>query len=237
MAVQLAEKTGVVGEAERAGEPQSRQLGRRQGLGLLIGLGLQAVLGVAQKTVPVGQCAGHLAVQVAELHQQGQHVLETTLLQLLLAAAPDQLLHLDREFHVADAAGTQLQVVGVVPLGIDPGFHVAERVEGTEVQVAPVDERSEALDQHLAGRQVPGAGTSFDQRVALPVPAMGDVVVLHRLEVHGQRAAAAERPSRMSTRNTNPSAVTASSALMSCWPTRTKNCWLVLPRSVWAGSG
>jgi len=54
----------------------------------------------------------------------------------------------------------------------DERFHLAQRLEHAEIEIAPVDERPHALGMdQLPGRD-PGDGARLDPGITLPVPPM-----------------------------------------------------------------
>ena len=79
-------------------------------------------------------------------------------------------------------------------LSVDQRLHVPDRLEGAVIQIAPVDERRERVDERRAAVDVAGHRARLDPGVALPLAAVGLVVVLHRGEAGHQRPGIAERP-------------------------------------------
>ena len=184
----------VVGKTHHQRDVVLRRRIRRQLLCLLICQRLDAVLGVPQEAVSQAQAQRFGLIDVAETLERLEHRQQLRLLQLRLAPAPDHLQHLHAELDVADAAGAELHVIRIVPFLDDARLHLAQRLDGAEVEVTPVGERLQPPQHLFARKQVARAGAGFDERVALPVAALGFEVGLERIEVHHQRPAVAVRP-------------------------------------------
>ena len=83
-----------------------------------------------------------------------QHRPQPGIAQPGVLAATGQLEQLDDELHFANAAGTELEVVGrALGLGIavDQALQLAQGIERAVVEVAAVDERPQAIEQRAAG--------------------------------------------------------------------------------------
>ena len=112
-------------------------------------------------------------------------------------AAANELERLHDEFDLADAAGTELHVVGqVAPRDflLDERLHLTQALEHAEVEIAAVDERPHALAVDQPVRLGTGDRARLDPRVALPVAAMGLQIVVEEGRADRQRAAVAEGP-------------------------------------------
>nr|ART39914.1 J420 [uncultured bacterium] len=180
------------------GQGQARAVQRigRHLVGLAVLQHLQAVLDTAQEGVGIKQFRHGGRRQLAALAQQAQHLADAPTAQLRLPPGADQLVHLADEFDLANAPGAKLDVVieFLAPhLVDDQRLHAAQRIDGAKVQIAAKHERPQPCQQPLAGRDVAGHRARLDQRVALPVAAVGLVVVLHGIEGHRQRSAGAKR--------------------------------------------
>ena len=98
------------------------------------------------------------------------------------AAAEDELLGLDEEFDLADAAAPELDVVArhrdlVMPAHcMDLPLHGMHVGNGGEVEVFAPDERCEVLKECFAERDVPRDGARLDEGGALPVLPHGLVI-------------------------------------------------------------
>ena len=69
----------------------------------------------------------------------------------------------------------------------------AQGLEGAEVDVAPVDEGTQPLQQLRRQRHVPAHRAGPDERVAFPVAAVGLVVLFQRVEAEHERPLGPER--------------------------------------------
>jgi hypothetical protein len=121
-----------------AGDDGAVRVGGRQGVGLGIVEILQPVLDAAQEVVGGTQRRHRLAGQQAAVGQSLQHLQRRLDLQRRVAPAADQLEHLGDEFDLADAAGPELDVVGLVLFRhflADLRMQLAHRVDGAEVEV------------------------------------------------------------------------------------------------------
>ena len=105
-----------------------------------------------------------------------------------------QQLH--HEFDLADATGSQLDVLGQVAplhLGGDQCLHLAKSLEGRVVEVAAIDEGSQRVEKILAGSDVACDRPRLDPGVALPVTAFALEVLFHGAEAQRQSSGLAER--------------------------------------------
>src|SRR5690554_7842311 len=97
----------------------------------------------------------------------------------------DQLEGLTDEFHLAYAAGTQLDVV-VQPLALhlplNQLLEVAQCLDRSEIDVAAVDKGPQPLHQLGPGDLIAGHHPRLDHGVALPVTTLALVVLLQRSE-------------------------------------------------------
>ncbi len=177
-------------ETEHEGDPRAVNFSLRQHLRLAIGDGLQRMLGIAQKLVAFAQLLHRRTRQIALTFQGSQHLEQRPLLQAEIAPAVNQLKRLGDELHLADAAGTQLDIRShaLAPhFLLDQLLHGAQRFDGGEIKVAPIDERPQHFQQLLAGLLVATDDTRLDHRVALPVTPLVLVVLFQRVEAVDQR--------------------------------------------------
>ena len=176
-----------IGKAAEAGDTGELVGIAGQGLRLLIGDHLQAMLDRAQETIGGGQLAPHVAGDPAALLQPIQRHQRLAHAQLGLATAGDQLLGLHEELHLADAAAPDLDVVaGHADLaeaaeGVDLPLHGVNVGDGREVEVLAPDEGREVLQHGLPGRHITGHRARLDEGGALPVLPEAFVVVERRL--------------------------------------------------------
>ncbi len=170
---------------------------RRQALGLGVAQHLQPVLQQAQEAVGIEQRRARLGGQMPGIAQGSQRRLQTTFAQRGLAATADQLQRLGEEFDLADAARAALEIIGHVAtrdLGGDAGLHLAQAVERAVVEIAPVDERPQRVEEARAGVEIARHRPRLLPGVALPVAALALEVLLHRRETQGDAPGVAERP-------------------------------------------
>jgi hypothetical protein len=154
--------------AQRAVPPEGRHLlavgvGLRKLVGLVVGDHLGPVLQRAQVAIGLDQIVAVLGRDVAGVRQGRQGVQGARAAQVRMAAAQDQLLGLDEELDLADAAAPQLQVralggQAVVHLvGVDLALDRMDVGDGREVEVLAPDERLQLGQERLAAREVAGA--------------------------------------------------------------------------------
>ena len=201
MRVERAGERRVVGIAHRLGD-RGAMLGRaRQRLRLLVVVVLQPVLEAAQEIVRGGERERASGFDEPALRERAQRPACGSHAQARVAAAAHHLQELHRELDLADAAGADLDVVGLAAAdgGLeDARLQLAQLLEHPVVEVAPVHERLDALG-HALGRSRDHASE----------------VASGPLSPKGLR--------RMSTRNAWPSSVGSESSAMSARPAAAKN--------------
>ncbi len=183
--------------AHSPGEAGAVKLIPRQGLGLFVIDALKQVFQASQKEIGFAQDPVIAFRQQVELGDGGQGRQQGAGLQRRLAPAADQLEHLDDKLDLADATRPQLDIVFQAATPHFPGnhpFHVAQRLDDAEINVATEDERA----QH--GAQLVGIGIAviahdprLHHRVAFPVAPLLLVIIFQRGKAQHQRAAVAER--------------------------------------------
>ena len=99
------------GVAAEGGEARQRVGLERQALGLLVVDHLQAMLDAAQERIGVGQIVDRLGADPMLDVQLPEHVERSRAAHRRPPAAENQLLRLDEEFDLADAAAAELDVV------------------------------------------------------------------------------------------------------------------------------
>ena len=197
VAVELVHEPGRVREPH--GGRQAGEAGRvgRQPVGLLVAHLLQPVLDPAQEHVGRVQLGLDRGGDAAGRDQGGEHLADGASLKLGGDAAADQLEHLAEELDLPDPARAELDVL-LQPLAGDllgdHLLHRPQRLERAEIEVAPIDERVQAPEEVVARRPVARDGPRLDPGVALPVPALLLVVLLHGVEAQDHGAVVAERP-------------------------------------------
>ena len=111
-------------------------------------------------------------------------------MQAQVAATVDQLKGLSDELDFTNAAGAELDVVGhaLAPhFLLDQLLHGAQRFDCREVQIAPINERPQHVEQLRAGNLIASHHPRLDHRVAFPVAALILVILLQRVEAEHQR--------------------------------------------------
>ena len=197
VAVELVHEPGRVREPH--GGRQTGEAGRvgRQPVGLLVAHLLQPVLDPAQEHVGGVQLGLDRGGDAAGRDQGCEHLADGASLKLGGDAGADQLEHLAEELDLPDPARAELDVL-LQPLAGDllgdHLLHRPQRLERAEIEVAPIDERVQALEEVVACRPVARDGPRLDPGVALPVPALLLVVLLHGVEAQDHGAVVAERP-------------------------------------------
>ena len=173
-------------ETEKAREFAKRRAIGRQGVGLLVGHHLQAMLDAAQKIVSRGERVARLGIDPAAVGQRRERGDRLAAAQLAVAAAGDELLGLGEELDLADAAAAELDVMAldrdlaVAAIGVDLLLHRVHVGDGGVIEIFAPDERRELADERFAGGKIAGARPRLDQRGALPVLAPSLVVVERR---------------------------------------------------------
>ena len=169
-------------------------------MGLLVGDHLQAVLEAAQEAVGGDQVVGGLRLDPARLCQGAKGSAGGRRAHLRQPAAEDQLLGLDEELDLADAAAPDLEIVAgdpdpaVPPIGVDLPLDRVDVADRGEIEMAPPQERLQPAQQALADRLFARHHPRLDQRGALPVLAVALVVLRGILDRQGERLAGRMRP-------------------------------------------
>ncbi len=150
---------------------------------------------ITQEGVRLGQFGHCFSRHAHLLRQLRQDVEQFALLQVDITTAADQLERLSDELHLTDATCAQLDVV-IQPLAphlaVDHRLHVAQGLEGAEIDVLSINEGTQQLHQFLPGLLVTGHHPRLDHGVALPVPPLILVVVFDGGKAASQRASRAE---------------------------------------------
>ena len=178
-------------------QPGAVQFILRQSLGLLIVDALQQIFQPAQEQIGRAQQRRVAFRQQMQLINRRQRRQQRPLLQRRFATAADQLKDLNDKFNFTDPAGAELDVVfqpATPHFTSDHPFHVTQRLDHAEVDIAAEDEGA----KHRA--QLAGVGVvviahdpRFHHRVAFPVPALLLVIILQRRKAEHQRPAVAKR--------------------------------------------
>ncbi len=182
----------VIGEIHRLGDGSLVLRGARQGLRLLVVVVLQAMLEAAQELVGARERRGAPRVDEAARGHRGERGARGRRAQRRVAPAAHQLEELHAELDLADAARADLDVVAPAAPARrleDPPVQLAQRLEQSEVEVAPIDEGRHTL---LEARVGPRDDARFEPGVTLPGACVSDEVLLERGERGRERAAVAE---------------------------------------------
>ncbi len=188
MVVELHQQRFVVREAHRPRDALLVVRVFRQRMRLGIVEILEAVFEAAQETVGAGEGDHVFKFELAAIDEPLEHFERRLDLQGGIAAAADQLERLRDELDLADAAGTELDVVRhVLPgdLAANLRMQVAHRVDRAEVEILAEHEGGADLLQLRPA--VSGQGARLDPGVAFPLAALRVEVVLQHVERAGQR--------------------------------------------------
>ena len=198
--------------AAELGEARELRALERQPLRLLVGDHLQAVLDAAQEEIGLAQVLDRLGADPAFGAEFGEHVERARAAHLRPAPAEDQLLRLDEELDLANAAAPELDVVAghddavVAAHGVDLALHRVDVGDRGIVEIFAPDEGREVGEEALAELEIARGRPRLDQRRALPVLAERLVIGVgaggrERDRRRGRdRAAAAGRPAAHSRR-------------------------------------
>ncbi len=187
--VEGREKARPVAEAHGPGQTPPAQVVLGQTIGLLILPGLEAIFHAPQKDIGRVELLDGVGGQEAALPQQPQDRADGANLQLGIAPPAHELEGLADKLDLPDATRPQLDVVRhalALELLGDHGLHVADGFDGAKVQIAAIDEGPQQGRELF--RLVPGTGhhPRLDHGVALPLPRLVLIVVLHGGKAHGQ---------------------------------------------------
>ena len=195
----VVQRSGV-GIAHERGEALHllRPLG--QSVGLLVGDHLQAVLEAAQEAVGLDQVVGGLRLDPARLRQRPQRRAGGRRPRFRQSAAEDQLLGLDEELDLADAAATDFEVVAgdpdpaVAAMRVDLPLDRMDVADRGEVEKAAPQEGAQPAQQAQADRLIARDHARLDQRRPLPVLAVALVIFRGILDRQRQGLAGRMRP-------------------------------------------
>ncbi|MNN02291.1 hypothetical protein D3C81_1149470 [compost metagenome] len=149
------------------------------------------MLGITQELIPLAQLSHHRRWQIT-LALKGRKDLEQgALLQAQVTSTMNKLKSLGDELDLTNTTGTQLDVVGhaLAPhFLLDQLLHGAQRFNGREVQIAPINEGPQHIQQLRPSHLIAGHHPRLDHRVALPITTLILVVLLQGIEAQYQRA-------------------------------------------------
>src|ERR1043166_2557306 len=183
---------------EAEGESSQRFCLSRHGVGLLLGLHLQAVLDTAQKEIGLIQRQNFFSRKKIELAQGTQGLARAGLLEKRVARAVDKLERLDNKFDFANATRAELDVPFQVLLSnhvaFDPAFDAGDFVQQIGRRTSWVNEGLELTKTFVAELTAAAHHARFDQGQTLPRLAKASVVILHADQRTGQRPGRTFRP-------------------------------------------
>ena len=157
---------------------------------------LQPMLRRAQEPVRGAERLHRMGGEQPELAEPLEHRQETPVAQRRGASAAHHLERLRGELDLPDPPGTVLHAVLHALAGdllLHHRLQRAQRLQRAEVDVAPVHERTQPLEQLRRQHHVAADRAGADQGVPLPVAAVGLVVLLERVEAEHERALGSER--------------------------------------------
>ncbi len=134
-----------IGRPHRGCQRRAGALILRQAVHLLVRAHLQTVLEAPQMLIGRRQIRDHGRRQQARPIELRQRDGERRRLQPPVASATYELECLHDEFDLADAARTELDVVGKLALlhfALDQALHLAQAFKHAVIEIAPVDERA-----------------------------------------------------------------------------------------------
>ena len=158
-------------------------------MGLLVLQHLNPVLPPPQVVIGAGQFRGAVGRHMPRLLQGDEGLQRARGAQVRVPPAEDQLLGLDEELDLPDAAPAQLQVR---PRRREPVIHLVDVDlaldgmdvgNGGEVQAAPPDEGLQRGQEPLPRQRVPGADPGLDH--GGPFPVLSDALVIFQGRGHG----------------------------------------------------
>ena len=177
-------------------DPGAARLVQREHVLLPIVDLLQAMLDRAQKPIRGAQRLHRMGREQIELTEARKHRQEAPVAKRGGASAPYHLKRLPGELDLPDASGAVLHTVLHTLAGdllLHHHLQRAQRLEGAEVDVTPVHERAQPLEQLRRPHHVAADRPGPNECVALPVAAVGLVVLLERVEAEHQRPLGSER--------------------------------------------
>ena len=176
-----------IGKAHEAGDVVQVFFAFRQGVGLLIFHHLQAVFEFAQEKIGGAQFRLRLLRDQATCGKCCKRFECCTPAQVGIAAAQYQLLGLDEEFDLANAATAELDVVtgdrdsAVAFMGVYLPLDRMNIFDCREIEILAPDERLHRLQKSLPRFGIAGTGTRLDHGRAFPVLAHRFVIMLRRI--------------------------------------------------------
>src|SRR6185312_15392384 len=121
------------------------------------------MLDAAEEVVSRSQIVAHRSVDPAPGRERGQHGDRLPAAQIGVAPAGDELLSLDEELDLADAAAAELDIVALdrdlamAAIGVNLLLHRVHVGDGRVVEIFAPDERRKLTQEALAGGKIAGA--------------------------------------------------------------------------------
>ncbi len=154
----------------------------------------------AQQPIAAGQLLGRLARDPTLARQHPERPQRLRLAQLGASPAQDELLGLNEELDLADAAAADLEIVAQhadgaeAPMGVDLTLDRMDVPDRGVVEMLAPHIGLEHAQEGLTGPAVPRHDARLDERRTLPVLAVPLVVELGRVGREGERMAGDMRP-------------------------------------------
>ncbi len=162
-------------------------------MGLLVAHHLDPVLDVAQEPVGGYQLLAGFFIDPFGSHQRPQHRLGRLQPQLGRAPAGDQLLRLDEELDLADAAAAKLDVMAfhgdfaMALVRMDLALDRMDVGNRRIVEIFAEDERRQFAQECIPGGKITCNRARLDEGGAFPVLAPALIIEHRRLDRDGQR--------------------------------------------------
>ena len=195
MLLELAREGVPVGRAHGKRDALAREGVFGQSMDLRVAQHLQAVLEAAQIRVRGLQLGDDIRRQQPRARELRQRAQQRGRLQPAVATAADELEGLHDELDLANAAGTELDVIGELApldLALDQRFHLPQALEHPVVQIAAIDERPHRGSVNFGVALGRRDRACLDVCVTLPVAAVAWQVILEGGKTGNQRAAVPE---------------------------------------------
>jgi len=183
-------------EIHEAGDVIEALIRRGQSMRLLVGDHLQPVFERPEEAIGLLQFVRRLGRDPLLARQLVEHRAGLAAAQLPVPATGDQLLRLDEEFDLADAAAAELHVMAVdgddamAAHRMDLALHRMDVVDRREIEILAPDIGRQHLEEALTRLRIARDRARLDEGRALPVLPAAFVIVLGRRQGHGDRRAA-----------------------------------------------
>ena len=182
-----------IGKAQHQRDAAKLGVAAWEKVGLLVMHHLQAMLDIAQEPVADGEFAHGRRIDPVGGIERLQPVLGGPDAKLGHAPAGNQLLGLDEEFDLPNAAAAELDVVAldrnrpVALVGVDLPLDRVDVGDGRIIQVFAEDEGAHFAKEGFAGPEIPADRSRLDEGGPLPVLAASFVVEEGGIDRDGKR--------------------------------------------------